>query len=133
MIQLHQESIIKVGGGAAVLSVVLGVLAGIPYLGLLFWPFSCLGYLFIPIGAGLAYGYFAPGKEDLSQGLIGGALTGAVAVAIFSFLSAIFSADILSITGIIAAIFSTTLGAVFGAVFGAIGGFIWPQIQDYVE
>lgn len=127
MIQLHQESIIKVGGGAAVLSIVLGVLAGIPYLGLLFWPFSCLGGLFIPIGAGLAYGYFAPGKEDLSQGLVGGALTGAVAVAIFSFLSAIFS------SGIMVTIGSTIFGAIFGAVFGAIGGFIWPQIQDFVE
>lgn len=127
MIQLHQESIIKVGGGAAILSLVLGGLANIPVLGWLFVPFSCLGYLFIPIAAGLAYGYFAPGKEDLFQGLIGGALTGAVSVAIFSFLFYIFS------SGIMVTIGFTVFWAIFGAVFGAIGGFIWPQIQDFVE
>jgi len=84
---LHTPSIMKAGGIAAAISVILGIVSAIPVLGCLFAPFACIGGFFIPFGAGLGYGYFAPGEENTTEGVVGGLLTGIVSGLIYGAIS----------------------------------------------
>jgi hypothetical protein len=97
-------------------------------------PLYFLGFLFIPLGAGLGYGYLAPGKENLVEGIVGGMLTGGVAGLIYGILQGLAtSISVGFMDGLLA---TTTLTCIFGLggiFFGAIGGVIWPQIQNFVE
>ncbi|MDM8520945.1 hypothetical protein QUF64_12925 [Anaerolineales bacterium HSG6] len=139
--KLDMGSVLKAGGLAAVAAVLMGLVTtgiGMIPLGgminLVMFPLYCFGSFLIPVGAGMAYGYFAPGKENLAEGIVGGVLTGGVAGLLYGLLQglgALFS------TGVMAGMFTTiTMGcgfAVGGILFGAIGGVIWPQIQNMVE
>lgn len=138
-------SVVKAGGIAAAVGLVLGVLGSIPVLNCLFAPLFCVGAILLPIGAGVGYGYYAPGREDLGQSAIGGALAGAFggfAYGLMTGLMALFTnagaaafledADIaIGVGGSAASFLGSLCVPIFtGLILGAIGGLIWPIIQS---
>jgi hypothetical protein len=132
--KLHTPSIMKAGGIAAGVSILLGILSVIPILGCLLAPLTCIGGFLVPFGAGLGYGYFAPGKENTMEGVVGGLLTGIVSGVIYgtlyglgAFLVNDFSTAAMLLVG------SVIGAAIFGGMMGALGGLVWPQIQNMVE
>lgn len=142
---IHTPSVVKAGGIAAAVSLILALLSGIPFLGCLIWPLACLGWFLIPAGAGVGYGYFAPGKEDLAQSALGGALAGGFGGLVYGLMSGIMSAltnagmaafveqsDIVATAsgGIVSFFLSLCPPLIGGLIFGAIGGVIWPLIQE---
>ena len=142
---IHTPSVVKSGGIAAATSLVLGLLSAIPLLGCLVWPLACLGWFLIPTGAGLGYGYLAPGKEDLAQSALGGALAGGFGGLVYGLISGIMAAitnagmtafleqEGLVATasgGIVSFLLSLCGPLIGGLIFGAIGGVIWPLIQE---
>lgn len=141
---IDTSSVVKAGGIAAAIGVVLAILGGIPLLNCLFFPLLCLGAVLLPIGAGVGYGYYAPGKEDLGQSALGGALAGGFGGFAYGLATGLMSlvtnagvaafledADIAVGAGGTAASFlgSLCIPIVTGLVLGAIGGLIWPIIQ----
>ncbi|MFQ5435346.1 MAG: hypothetical protein ACE5FD_10765, partial [Anaerolineae bacterium] len=94
---LHMPSVLKAGGAAAGVAILLGLSTMIPFIGgFVAICFLCGGFL-IPIGGGMAYGYFAPGEEDTGQSAIGGALSGLAAgvlLGIFSAITGSFSSGV---------------------------------------
>ena len=139
MNNIHFPSVLKAGGAAAAVAIIVLLLSFIPFLGgFLVLCFLCGGFL-IPIGAGLAYGHFAPGEEDTAQAAIGGAISGGVS----GILLGIFFAIQASISGgmqdgvggaLVAGAFSSLLCSgglgIMGFVLGALGGIAWPMIQN---
>lgn len=138
MNNLDMQSVLKAGGIGAGVAIVLGVLSLIPVIGpVIGFLFLCGGFL-IPIGAGILYGYFAPGQEDTATAAMGGALAGGasgILLAVFNAISAtVVGAASEGIgTGLAGGAISGTIGAlcfgIMGFVLGAIGGLIWPFIQ----
>jgi hypothetical protein len=139
MNDIHMPSILKSGGAAAGLALILLLLTFIPVLGDVFGiVFICGGFL-IPIAAGIGYGYLAPGKEELSQSAIGGALAGGVGgvlLAIFFGIQAAITGAATGglgealVGGTVATLFCVCGLGIAGLIFGAIGGVIWPLIQN---
>ena len=142
---IHTPSVVKSGGIAAATSLILALLSAIPLLGCLVWPLACLGWFLIPAGAGLGYGYLAPGKEDLAQSALGGALAGGFGGLVYGLISGILAAvtnagmaafieqtDIVATAsgGIFSFFFSLCPPIIGGLIFGAIGGVIWPLVQE---
>lgn len=135
---LHMPSVLKAGGGAAGLAAVLVLLTFIPFLGpAIGFCLLCGGFL-IPIAAGIGYGYFAPGEEDMATSALGGALSGGAGGLLLGILSGISagvgSAASEGLGGAFVGGTAVTLLAVCGLgfaglLFGAIGGVIWPTIQ----
>ena len=133
-------SVVKAGGAAAVVAIVIGIIAQIPFLEAIFWVCSCIGGFLIPIGAGMLYGYFSPGEEDIGESVLGGLLAGGTAgilYGIFQGLSGlVFSIfDGGGVVDILATTALTTVGSmcgfgISGLIFGAIGGLLWPLIQQ---
>lgn len=142
---IHMPSVIKSGGIAVLVSFVLGILAALPLLGCLFWPLVCLGWVLIPLGAGLGYGYLAPGKEALGESALGGALAGGFSGLVYGLVSGIASMltgagqvammeDPEMLPGALASgafglIISICVPLIGGLIFGAIGGVLWPVFQ----
>lgn len=136
---LHMPSVVKAGGIAAAVAIVWSLLSFIPLVGdYLALCFVCGGFL-IPIGAGLAYGYFAPGEEDLTQSAVGGTLAGGasgILLGIFVAIQGSISSGISE--GLGSAIAAGAAGTficagglgIGGLIFGAIGGLLWPLIQQ---
>ena len=139
MNNIHFPSVLKAGGAAAIVAIVVALLTFVPFLGgFLALCFLCGGFL-IPIGAGLAYGYFAPGEEDTAQAAIGGAIAGGVSgilLGVFFALQGSISSGIQDGLGsaLIAGTFGTLLCSgglgTMGFVLGALGGVAWPMIQN---
>ena len=142
---IHMPSVIKSGGIAAAVNLVLGLLAALPLVGCFFVPLVCLGWFVVPTAAGLGYGYLAPGKENLGESALGGALAGGfggfvngLAVGLLSLVTnagfAAMSEDVEAlpaalaggVVGLTVALCVPTVGGLF---FGAIGGAIWPAVQ----
>lgn len=141
---INTQSVIKAGGAAALLGLVLGLLSAIPVLNCLFAPLLCIGGLFLPLAAGLGYGYWAPGKENLSESALGGALAGGFGGFVYGLVNGLVSmvtnggaaafmeeADIAAAAGggIAAFLISLCLPVIGGLIFGAIGGLLWPLVQ----
>lgn len=141
---INTGSVVKAGGIAAAIGLVLAILGGIPYLNCLVLPLLCIGAVLLPIGAGLGYGYFTPGREEMSQSALGGALAGAFGGLAYGLGTGIMGlitnagatafldeADIAVSTGgsVIGLFFATCLSIVAGLVLGAIGGLLWPMFQ----
>lgn len=142
---IHMPSVIKSGGIAVLVSVVLGILAAIPLLGCIFWPLVCMGWVLIPLGAGLGYGYLAPGKEMMGESALGGALAGGFSGLVYGLVSGVVGLitnagtaamiddpDMIpgALAGGVAGLFiAICLPLVGGLVFGALGGVIWPLVQ----
>lgn len=142
--RIDTGSVVKAGGIAAAIGVVLAVLGGIPLLNCLFFPLLCIGAFLLPIGAGVGYGYYAPGKEDLAQSALGGALAGGFGGIAYGLVTGLMGlvtnagmatfledADVAVGVGGTAISFlgSLCLPLITGLVLGAIGGLIWPLIQ----
>ncbi|MCI0398311.1 MAG: hypothetical protein L0332_23800 [Chloroflexi bacterium] len=140
---VHMPSVIKAGVIAAVVSGILAVLTAIPFVGGFIWLCTCFAGFLIPVGAGLLYGNFAPGQEDLAQSAIGGGLAGAIGGLIYGVISGlsttvlatlIQSGDVeTAVTALTAGIVGTLISccgtAIGGLIFGAIGGALWTVFQ----
>ena len=98
-----------------------------------------LSVFLIPIGAGLYYGYLAPGRESSFQSIVGGALSGMVAGII---LGLAFSFNTLMLTTVTTGLLGPALASsagvflitggimgVVGAILGGIGGLVWRFAQ----
>lgn len=138
------SSVVKAGGAAAVVGLILGVLSGIPLLSCLVVPLLCLGSFLLPTGAGLGYGYLAPGKEDVGQSALGGSLAGGFGGLVYGLASGIMGlitnagaavmledADLVAgaTAGIVGLSITLCIAVVAGFIFGAIGGLLWPLVQ----
>ncbi|MDX1662256.1 MAG: hypothetical protein R3272_00585 [Candidatus Promineifilaceae bacterium] len=146
---IHNGSVIKAGGLAAVVALLLGlltlVIGLIPFLGdvlvCLLAPLVCLGWFLIPLGAGVGYGYLAPGKETVSESALGGALAGGFAGLVYGILSGIANAtgagavavmqqtDVAVDLGAGAILIALCGPTLVGLVLGALGGVVWPLFQ----
>ena len=141
---INTGSVIKAGGIAAGVGLVLAILSGIPFLNCLVIPLLCIGAALLPIGAGMGYGYFTPGREEMSQSALGGALAGAFGGLAFGIGTGIMAlitdagaavflqdADIAVNSGgnLGGVLVSSCLFVVAGLVLGAIGGLLWPAFQ----
>lgn len=141
---INTGSVVKAGGIAAAIGLVLAVLGGIPFLNCLVLPLLCIGAVLLPIGAGMGYGYFTPGREEMSQSALGGALAGAFGGLAYGLGTGIMGlitnagatafledADIAVSAGgsVVGLLLSTCLSVVVGLVLGAIGGLLWPMFQ----
>lgn len=142
--RIDTGSVVKAGGIAAAVGLVLAVLGGIPFLNCLVLPFLCIGAFLLPIGAGVGYGYFAPGHEDLGTSALGGALAGGfgglaygLGAGVMGFITNAGAAAMLEDADIAVGAGGTALSffmslcipIVTGFVLGAIGGLIWPLVQ----
>jgi hypothetical protein len=131
------------GSAAAVIAGCLYLLALTPFLNDLIVGLMLIGVVVIPLGAGLYYGYLAPGEETFTQSTIGGALSGLVAgiilgiaVGVNAFMLAAASTGILgyAVKGSIGVtILSATIFGVFAAIVGAIGGMLWQIVQKQID
>ena len=139
MNNIDVQSVLKAGGAAAGLAIVLSVLSLIPVIGPIIGICFLCGGILIPIGAGMLYGYFAPGEEDTSTAAIGGALAGGaggILLAIFSAISGSVMTGLQEgvgsglMAGISSGIFVSVCFGIMGFILGAIGGLIWPMIQQ---
>lgn len=138
MNNIDMQSVLKAGGVGAGVAILLGVLSFIPVIGGFIAILFLCGGFFIPIAAGMLYGYFAPGEEDTSTAAIGGALAGGASGILLAIFSAISNAVVGTATdgigtGLAGGAMSGIVGAlcfgIMGFVLGAIGGLIWPFIQ----
>ncbi|NLF64054.1 MAG: hypothetical protein GX579_05570 [Chloroflexi bacterium] len=147
----NMNSVVKAGGLAAAAGLILAVLGAIPLLNCLILPLICVAWFVLPIAAGMAYGYFTPGKETMGQSAIGGALAGGFAGLVYSLVNGLLGAatgrataaleqleGIEGLEGVAVDGTGFTIGglligmciAVFGGlIFGAIGGVLWPLFQ----
>lgn len=135
---LHFPSVLKAGGAAAALAIVLGLIALIPFLGpIVLLCFLCGGFL-IPVGGGMAYGYFAPGEEDTGQSALGGALSGLAAGVLLGIFAAVSGSVSTGLSeGVGSALASGAVGTIIfsgclgfmGLILGALGGLLWPVVQ----
>jgi hypothetical protein len=138
MNSIHMPSVLKSGGAAAGLAALLFLMSFIPFLGdIIGFIFICGGFL-IPIVAGIGYGYLAPGKEEMSQSAIGGALAGGASGFLLGILFGISAAISGAVTeglgealagGTVVTLLCVCGLGIGGLIFGAIGGVIWPLIQ----
>jgi hypothetical protein len=137
--RLDFTSVVKAGAVAVVINIILGILGALPFVGPFFWVCTCFGGILIPILAGVLYGYFAPGKEDMGQAAVGGGLAGAAAGMIYGLVRiittaavALFAGDALGDIFVSGALdlFGTFCGAlIFGGILGAVGGVLWIFFQ----
>jgi hypothetical protein len=147
----NMNSVVKAGGLAAAAGLVLALLSAIPFINCLVLPLLCVAWFALPIAAGMAYGYFTPGKETTGQSALGGALAGGFGGLAYSLVNGIFGAvtgrttaaldQLQGIEGLEGVAVDPTgfsvggllLGiciSVFaGLLFGAIGGVLWPMFQ----
>lgn len=131
---LHKPSIFKAGGIAAIITVIFNLLPMIPNISPVFQLVAEVGAYFVFFLAGLGYGYFAPGEENLLEGIVGGLLAGLAAGIIYcilySFLN--FATVESSVALQLLGMSIITYGSL-GGIFGAAGGFIWPRVQSKIE
>ena len=137
--KIHFGSFVRSGTVAAVVAGFLYLLALTPFLNNLLVVLFLAGAVLIPFGAGLYYGYLAPGEETMGQSVIGGALSGLVAgiiigiaVGINAFMLTAASTGVLGYAvagGIGVTLLSAAIFGVFAAIIGALGGVLWRFIQ----
>lgn len=139
MNNIDMQSVLKAGGIAAGVAILLSVLSLIPVVG----PFIAICFLcggvLIPIGAGMLYGYFAPGLEDTGTAAIGGALAGGAGGILLAIFSAISGSVMTGLqegvgnglaAGLGSGIVVSICFGIMGFVLGAVGGLIWPLVQN---
>ena len=131
-------SVLKAGGAAAGVAILLSVLSLIPVIGPIIGICFLCGGVLIPIGAGMLYGYFAPGQEDTTTAAIGGALAGGAGGILMAIFSAISSSVVTGLqegvgsgltAGLGSGIFVSICFGIMGFILGAVGGLIWPMVQ----
>ena len=131
-------SVLKAGGAAAGVAILLSVLSLIPVIGPIIGICFLCGGVLIPIGAGMLYGYFAPGQEDTTTAAIGGALAGGAGGILMAIFSAISSSVVTGLqegvgsgltAGLGSGIFVSICFGIMGFILDAVGGLIWPMVQ----
>jgi hypothetical protein len=139
LVKIHLGSFVRSGTVAAVVAGFLYLLALTPFFDNILTVMMLTGIVLIPFGAGMYYGYLAPGEESMGQSVIGGALSGLVAgvilgiaLGINAFMLAGISTGILGYAimgGIGATVLSAVIIGIFAAIMGAIGGVLWQVVQ----
>ena len=138
MNNIDVQSVLKAGGAAAGIAILLGVLSFVPVIGGIAVVCFLCGGILIPVGGGLLYGYFAPGEEDTTTAAIGGALAGGASGILLAIFWAIVNAVSAGIqegvgggltTGAVGGIGGSLCFGILGFVLGAVGGLIWPMVQ----
>lgn len=137
--KIHFGSFIRSGTVAAVTAGFIYLLSLTPFLNNVLTVLMLLSAVIIPFGAGLYYGYLAPGEETMGQSVVGGALSGLVAGIILgiafginAFMLGAVSTGVLGIaieSGIGVTILSAAVFGIFAAIMGAIGGAFWQVVQ----
>ena len=138
--KIHFGSFVRSGTVAAMVAGFLYLIALTPFFNNIIMVLMLSGIVVIPFGAGMYYGYLAPGEETMGQSVIGGALSGfvsgiilGIALGINAFMLAGISTRILgdAITAsLVVTIASAVIIGVFAAIMGAIGGILWQVVQD---
>lgn len=141
---INTGSVVKAGGLAAAVGIVLAILGSIPLLNCLVFPLLCIGAVLLPVGAGMGYGYFTPGREEMGQSALGGALAGGFGGFAYGLATGLMGlitnagasamledADIAIGAGgtVVTVLGSMCVSIVVGLVLGAIGGMLWPMFQ----
>ncbi len=136
--KIHSSSLIRAGTGAALVAGFLLLLSLTPLSHTFVGYLLIAGLIFVPIGAGMAYGYYAPGKENMAESAVGGALAGLVAGVL---LGIAFGINNLTTTwiqnsfltglasGTAVTVLAGALLSALGAILGAIGGILWTFFQ----
>jgi hypothetical protein len=88
---IPMQRIIGTGAGSDAIGLILGLLAAIPWLGCVVVPLLGLSFILLPMAAGLGYGYSAQGKETLQESILGGALAGVFGGLIYGFATGLVS------------------------------------------
>lgn len=139
MNNIDMQSVLKAGGASAGLAIVLSLLSLIPVIGPVIGICFLCGGILIPIGAGMLYGYFAPGEEDTSTAAIGGSLAGGAGGILLAIFSAISGSVVTGLqegvgsglmAGLGSGIFVSICFGIMGFILGAIGGVLWPLVQQ---
>jgi hypothetical protein len=138
-VKIHFGSFVRSGTVAAVVAGFLYLLTLTPFFNNVLMVLMLAGIVLIPFGAGLYYGYLAPGQETIGQSVIGGALSGLVAgiilgiaLGINAFMLAGIGTGILGYavtSSIVATIVSAIIIGIFAAIMGALGGILWQVVQ----
>ena len=137
--KIHFGSFMRSGTVAAVVAGFLYLLALTPFFDNVIMVLMLGGIVLIPFGAGMYYGYLAPGEETMGQSVIGGALSGLVAGIILGIAVGINAFMLGTVTGILgyavtsgiqATIISAVIFGIFAAIIGGIGGILWKIVQD---
>lgn len=140
MFRIHFPSFFRAGTIAAVVAGFLLLLALTPFFDNVLLVLLASALLVLPVGAGMYYGYLAPGEETSFQSIVGGALSGAVAGIVLGiafglnrFTLSVVSTGLLGYAVVssfaVAALTGAILG-VFGAILGGIGGILWKVVQN---
>lgn len=137
--KIHVGSFVRSGTVAAVVAGFVYLLALTPFFDTLVLGLLIAGIVLIPMGAGLYYGYLAPGEETMGQSVVGGALSGLISGVILGIAFGINAFTVTAIsTGLpgYAALGSVTVtilfvivAGIFAAIMGAIGGALWQLVQ----
>ncbi len=136
--RLSTSSLIRAGTGAATVAGLLLLLSLTPLSDTFIGYLLLAGLILVPIGGGMAYGYFAPGEENMAQSIIGGALVGLIAGILLgiafglnrlttSWIQTSFMAGLAS--GVAVTVLAGGVLAALGAVLGALGGIAWKLWQ----
>ena len=143
MFKIHFGSLMRSGSVAAVIAGILYLLALTPFLNNLITGLMLFGIVTIPLGAGLYYGYLAPGEETFAQSTVGGALSGliagiilGIAVGVNAFMLAGTSTGLLGYavkSSIGATILSAVIFGLIAAIIGGVGGMLWQLVQKQVD
>lgn len=136
--RIDRNSLLKAGTGAAAVAGLLLLLSLTPLSDTFVGYLLLAALIFVPVGGGMAYGYFAPGKENMAQSIIGGAIVGLIAGII---LGIAFGINRLTINWINASFLAGLAGGLavsvlmggilgaFGLILGALGGIVWKLWQ----
>lgn len=137
--KIHFGSFVRSGTVAAVVAGFIYLLALTPFLNSLVLALLVAGIVLIPMGAGLYYGYLAPGEETMGQSVVGGALSGLVsgiilgiAFGLDAFTMTAISTGLLGgavVGSITVTILVAAVAGIFAALMGAIGGALWQLVQ----
>ena len=137
--KIHFGSFIRSGTVAAVIAGFVYLLSLTPFFDNVLTVLMLASAVLIPFGAGLYYGYLAPGEETMGQSVIGGALSGLVAGIILgiafginAFMLGAIGTGVLGIAikgGLGATIISAAIFGIFAAIMGALGGVLWQVVQ----
>lgn len=139
MLSINFPSALRSAAVSATIAGFVLLLALTPFLDNILLVLLLASALIIPFGAGLYYGYLAPGEENSLQSIIGGALSGLLAGFILGLAFAFNSFMLTTVTsGLLgqalasgAGVFMITGGilGVAGAILGGIGGLVWQFVQ----
>jgi len=139
LFRIHFPSVVRSAAVSATIAGFILLLALTPFFDNFLLVLLSVSALLIPIGAGMYYGYLAPGEENSFQSILGGALAGLVAgfilglaVGLSSFMTTTYLTGLLGQAIVSSAgVFLITGGlmAVAGAILGGIGGLVWRFVQ----